>query len=125
MTLSLTRTPTLASDECGIYSKPLLPGERRTCSRQPARAFCRNPLQTESTICPAAYRVLFGFARERQLGALFVNFETHAWGKEGLENATGQQLVAEIRRREEAHVRQARGPQRSRMLKRARPCTPW
>ena len=69
--------------------------------------------------------MLFDFARERQLGALFVNFETHAWGKEGLENATGQQLVAEIRRREEAHVRQARGLQRSRMLKRARPCTPW
>ena len=90
-----------------------------------ARAFCRNPLQTESTICPAAYRELYGFERERQLGVLFVNFETHAWGKDPLENATGSELLLSINQRERAHVRQARGPARSRVLKKTRPCTPW
>ena len=119
------RVAYLGSDECGVYARPLEPGQRRTCSRRPARAFCRNPLQTESTICPAAYRELYGFERERQLGVLFVNFETHAWGKDPLENATGSELLLSINQRERAHVRQARGPARSRVLKKTRPCTPW
>ena len=82
-------------------------------------------------MCPAAYRSLFGYTREQQLGVRFVNFETHSWGREALEggntseSATGQQLLAEIARREEAHLRQAKGPHTSRVLKRARPCTPW
>ena len=120
-----TQVRYLGADECGVYAKPLEPGQRRKCRKPPARAFCRNPLQAESTICPAAYRELYGFARERQLGVLFVNFETHAWGRDPLDNATGRELVVEIQRREEAHVRQARGPQKSRVLKKPRPCTPW
>ena len=120
----------LGSDECRIFSRPPSPGrDGRRCSRRPARVFCRNPLQTESTICPAAYRELYGFERERQLGVLFVNFETHAWGREVVDpldlNASGAALVARLAAREAAHVRQARGPQRSRVLRRPRPCTPW
>tara|TARA_B110001452_G_scaffold249921_1_gene237789 strand:- start:274 stop:1446 length:1173 start_codon:yes stop_codon:yes gene_type:complete len=118
----------LGRDECGVYAAPLPPGQSLKCHRRPARAFCRNPLLTESTICPGAYRELYRFERERALSGgsvLFVNFETHAWGKDPLENATGAQLAAEIDAREAAHVRQASGPQQSRVLKRPRPCTPW